>query len=57
LGSTGGAPCELYMGSEAMTAYLPGDLDGRHAFRLFERLQFVVRDNTSLIRLLFPERT
>jgi uncharacterized linocin/CFP29 family protein len=57
LGSTGGAPCELYMGSDAVTAYTQEEADGRHAFRLFERFQFVVRDNTSLIRLVFPDGT
>lgn len=46
----GGDPTYLYVGREANVEYLRKE-GGRHIFRVFERVQFVVRDRRALVLL------
>jgi uncharacterized linocin/CFP29 family protein len=55
LTSLGGEPTSLFVATDAMTAYTHEDMEGRHRFRVFERIQFVARDPHAFIRLIFPE--
>jgi uncharacterized linocin/CFP29 family protein len=51
--SLGGEPTSIFVGVDAITAYTQEDLEGRHRFRVFERVQFVARDPRAFIRLEF----
>jgi uncharacterized linocin/CFP29 family protein len=53
--STGGEPISVYVGADVKTQYTQEDLEGRHRFRVFERLQFVARDPQAMVKLVFPE--
>jgi uncharacterized linocin/CFP29 family protein len=56
--SLGGEPTTIYRGLalngfDVLTAYTQEDLEGRHRFRVFERVQFVARDPRALLKLEF----
>jgi uncharacterized linocin/CFP29 family protein len=53
--SLGGEPTTLFVATDAVTAYTLEDMEGRHRFRVFERIQFVTREHRALIRLTFEE--
>jgi uncharacterized linocin/CFP29 family protein len=54
--SLGGEPTTIYMGIDATTAFAQAELDGTYRFRVFERIQFVARDQSALIRLAFEDK-
>lgn len=51
--SLGGDPTTIYIGQDATTAYTQADADGNQCFRVFERVQLVVRDPQALLPLQF----
>jgi uncharacterized linocin/CFP29 family protein len=51
--SLAGASTAIYVAQEAVTAYLHENEDGDHRFKVYERVQFVARDPSSLVRLEF----
>lgn len=51
--SLGGDATTIYVAQDTTTAYTGEDRDGRHLFRVFERVQFVARDRTSAVNLKF----
>ncbi len=52
--SLGGEPAKIILGTEAMTAFTHIDPQGNYHFRVFERIQMVVRDGRAFQRLKFP---
>jgi uncharacterized linocin/CFP29 family protein len=46
--SLAGEPTTVYIAQDAVTAFTREDADGDYRFRVFERLQYVVRDRESL---------
>jgi len=51
--SLGGEPAKIIVGNEATTAFTYIDALGHHHFRVFERIQMVVRDGTAFQILQF----
>jgi uncharacterized linocin/CFP29 family protein len=51
--SLGGEPTTIYMGTDVTTAFAQAELDGTYHFRVFERIQFVARDRSALVKLGF----
>ena len=51
--SLGGEPTTIYLGSEPMTALAFVNELGEYKFRVFERIQLVVRDSTAFVTLDF----
>jgi len=51
--SLGGSPASIYVGRDAITAYTQEDKDGSYQFRVFERVQFVVREGAAFVSLKF----
>lgn len=49
--SLGGEPTSIYVGVEAVTAFTQTDVSGKCLFRVFERVQFVLRDRRALVKL------
>jgi hypothetical protein len=52
--SLGGEPTKIILGSDVMTAFLFTDGLGDYHFRVFERIQLVVRDGRAFQTLTFP---
>lgn len=55
--SLGGEPTTLYVAQDVTTAYTQQDQQGKHRFRVFERVQFVARDPAALVILQFNGET
>lgn len=53
--SLGGEPTTIYLGIEATTAFAYVDEKGAYKFRVFERIQLVVRDSTAFVTLDFTK--
>ena len=53
LASLGGEPTTIYVGVDATTAFTQADTEGNYRFRVFERVQFVARDERALVKLEF----
>jgi uncharacterized linocin/CFP29 family protein len=53
LASLAGEPVSIYVGVDAVSAFTQADPGGVLRFRVFERVQFVVRDPRALLRLRF----
>ncbi len=53
LASLPGDATRIHLSQDATTAYLQEDQQGNHIFRVFQRVQFVVSDATSLVALAF----
>jgi uncharacterized linocin/CFP29 family protein len=53
--SLGGEPAKIILGSDAMTAFTNADEQGNYHFRVFERIQLVVRDGRAFQTLAFRE--
>jgi len=53
LAATGGNPTTIYLGTDATTEPTAREGQGRFSFRVFERVQFVVRDRRAFVRLNF----
>jgi uncharacterized linocin/CFP29 family protein len=51
--SLGGEPAVIYVGTDAATAFTQRDTQGHYHFRVFERVQMVVRDNTAFVEVTF----
>jgi len=51
--SLGGEPTTIYIGIDATTAFTQIQSNGLYRFRVFERIQFVIRDPKALARLKF----
>jgi uncharacterized linocin/CFP29 family protein len=51
--SLGGEPTMIYMGIDATTAFTQIESNGIYRFRVFERIQFVIRDPKAFVRLKF----
>jgi uncharacterized linocin/CFP29 family protein len=51
--SLGGEPARIILGTEATTAFTHIDPQGRYHFRVFERIQLVVRDGRAFQRVIF----
>jgi uncharacterized linocin/CFP29 family protein len=51
--SLGGEPAKIILGNDAMTAFLFTDGQGNYHFRVFERIQLVVRDGRAFQTLQF----
>jgi uncharacterized linocin/CFP29 family protein len=51
--SLAGESTAIYEAQEAVTAYLHDHDDGRHRFKVFERVQYVERDVDAFVRLEF----
>ena len=51
--SLGGDPTTIYVAQDAVTAYTGENQEGNYLLRVFERVQFVARDKTALVRLKF----
>ena len=51
--SLGGEPAKIILGTEAMTAFTYVDPQGNYRFRVFERIQMVVRDGRAFQTLNF----
>jgi uncharacterized linocin/CFP29 family protein len=49
--SLGGEPVTLYAAQDAIVAFTNKNNDGDYRFRVFEQIQFVVRDKTALVLL------
>ena len=52
--SLGGEPAKIILGSDAMTALTYTGQQGDYHFRVFERIQMVVRDGRAFQTLEFP---
>jgi uncharacterized linocin/CFP29 family protein len=52
--SLGGEPTKIYLGADTTTAFTFTDADGNYKFRVFERIQLVVRDPAAFQILKFP---
>jgi uncharacterized linocin/CFP29 family protein len=52
--SLGGEPVKIILGTEAMTAFTHTDAQSNYHFRVFERIQMVVRDGRAFQTLKFP---
>jgi hypothetical protein len=55
--SLGGEPAEIIIGTEATTAFTYIDPEGNYHFRVFERIQTVMRDGRAFQTLSFSEPT
>jgi uncharacterized linocin/CFP29 family protein len=53
LASLGGEPVSIYLGLDTVTAFSQVDPDGVLRFRVLERVQYVARDTTALLRFEF----
>jgi uncharacterized linocin/CFP29 family protein len=53
LASLGGEPAKIVLGTDAMTAFTQTDMQGYYYFRVFERIQLVVRDGRAFQILAF----
>jgi hypothetical protein len=53
LASLGGEPVSIYVGVDAITEFMQTDGGGVLQFRVFERVQYVARDPSALIRFEF----
>ena len=53
--SLGGEPAKIILGTEAMTAFTHIDEKSNYNFRVFERIQMVVRDGRAFQTLKFPK--
>jgi uncharacterized linocin/CFP29 family protein len=53
LASLSGESVSIYVGSEPCTAFVQTDINGVLQFRVFERVQYVVRNKQALLRLEF----
>ena len=53
LTSLGGEPVSIYVGQDTITAFTQADPDGVLRYRVLERVQYVARDKTALLRLQF----
>lgn len=51
--SLGGDPVSIYVGADVTTGFTRTMPDGTSEFRVFERVQYVVRDRDALLRLEF----
>jgi uncharacterized linocin/CFP29 family protein len=51
--SMGGEPAKIILGTDAMTAFTYIDMQGAYHFRVFERIQMVVRDGRAFQTLMF----
>jgi uncharacterized linocin/CFP29 family protein len=51
--SLGGEPAKIILGNDAMTAFTFADAQGNYHFRVFERIQMVVRDGRAFQILQF----
>jgi uncharacterized linocin/CFP29 family protein len=51
--SMGGEPTKIILGTDAMTAFTFIDMQGAYHFRVFERIQMVVRDGRAFQTLIF----
>jgi hypothetical protein len=51
--SLGGEPAKIVLGTDAITAFTLTDLRGNYHFRVFERIQMVVRDGRAFQTLAF----
>jgi uncharacterized linocin/CFP29 family protein len=51
--SLGGEPAKIILGTDAMTAFTFADVQGNYHFRVFERIQMVVRDGRAFQILEF----
>ena len=51
--SLGGEPAKIILGSDAMTAFTFTDAVGNYSFRVFERIQMVVRDGRAFQTIRF----
>jgi uncharacterized linocin/CFP29 family protein len=51
--SLGGEPAKIILGTDAMTAFTSADGPGNYHFRVFERIQMVVRDGRAFQTLEF----
>jgi len=52
--SLGGEPTKITLGTDATTAFTHTDVQGNYHFRVFERVQLVVRDGRAFQILQFP---
>jgi uncharacterized linocin/CFP29 family protein len=52
--SLGGVPAEIILGTDPMIAFTFTDVPGNYHFRVFERIQMVVRDGRAFQTLQFP---
>jgi uncharacterized linocin/CFP29 family protein len=52
--SLGGEPAQIILGTDAMTAFTNTDPQGNYHFRVFERIQLVVRDERAFQTLQYP---
>jgi uncharacterized linocin/CFP29 family protein len=53
LASVGGEPVSIYVGVDAVTEFTQTDERGVAQFRVFERVQYVARDTSALVRFAF----
>ncbi|MBV8224634.1 MAG: hypothetical protein JO232_05535 [Verrucomicrobia bacterium] len=53
LTSLGGEPAKIVLGTDAITAFTQIDAQGNYHFRVFERMQLVVRDGSAFQLLAF----
>jgi uncharacterized linocin/CFP29 family protein len=52
--SLGGEPTKIILGTDAITAFTHMDAQGNYHFRVFERIQLVVRDQRAFQTLQYP---
>jgi uncharacterized linocin/CFP29 family protein len=52
--SLGGEPAKIILGADAMAAFTYTDAQGNYHFRVFERIQLVVRDERAFQTLQYP---
>jgi len=52
--SIGGEPAKIVLGTDAMTAFTNINAQGDYYFRVFERIQIVIRDGRAFQTLTFP---